>query len=669
MFTLPFLILIAALFARISSFWSNRTSASVSFCFRFFCSRSSHSQPTRCSSALVIMSLRGASAAHSRSASSMAGAAAAAAPYGHSHSGGSARPFHPDTLALLQPHVETTTLIQLLQRINEEEHIPVAERPRRWMEGEETEMATSSSAPLADSGGSSGSDGASVDVHAQLECRRIALRCVAHWAGKPAGFVTAPATPTNASASPAAPSAATAAPSSLPDAALVSLFPAVCASLDVYAREAARSQLWLPLLAANVDAANAMIERTLQLIQGSSASGGAQPPAKSGPAPAAPSPAMASVLTAAQCEELSNCVVQLIGNMHRCMVWGTPLALQPQLATAATAPAAAVAAAAAAATAASSVTSGPMAIPATAKMQRSGSKDALTPRSVIAPPSLSPPQHQPGALDPSGAAGGRFISSTSSLFSPSASSTLLNADWLQLQSRFPLTDGTEQSDSTGATTPRIGFGSAAAVTESEADAERYQSRVHGLRPTRPSAVTSALAGRHCLPAAASAASSSPFAALSLSSESHSSRSAAHAHVHAPRDFRASAAEKVRVHALQCVHTVARLAPKLFHQHWSPFIPTDVAAALSRGPPRAGREASLVTVLLHDPAYKVRALAAQCLAASIVDSPLTRWTGAMADSKGAAGAGAGAARIRKNREGGEMSEWALHCSARTHIARQ
>lgn len=297
-------------------------------------------------------------------------------------------------------------------------------------------------------------------------------------------------------------------------------------------------------------------------------------------------------------------------------------------------------------------------------MQRSGSKDALTSRSVIAPPSLSPPQPRPGTLDPSGAAGGRFISSTSSLFSPSASSALLNADWLQLQSRFPLTDGTEQSDSTGATTPRTGFGAAAAGAESEGDAERYQSRVHGLRPTRPSAVAAALAGRHCPPAAAAAAApSSPFAALSLASDPHSSRG----HVH--RDYRASVAEKVRVHALQCVHTVARLAPKLLHQHWSSFVPTDAAAAVSRAPPRAGREASLVSVLLHDPAYKVRALAAQCLAAIIADSPLTRWTGAMADAKGpaGAGAGAGAARIR-NKDGGGMSQCSARAHAHTHAQR-
>lgn len=96
-----------------------------------------------------------------------------------------------------------------------------------------------------------------------------------------------------------------------------------------------------------------------------------------------------------------------------------------------------------------------------------------------------------------------------------------------------------------------------------------------------------------------------------------------------------AAEKVRAQGLQCVLNMARFAPKLFHQHWSPLLPSDAQAALSSRP-FAGP--SLLTVALHDPSPKVRALAAACLTAALPDSPLSRWSGGVgtvdADARGA-----------------------------------
>jgi hypothetical protein len=81
--------------------------------------------------------------------------------------------------------------------------------------------------------------------------------------------------------------------------------------------------------------------------------------------------------------------------------------------------------------------------------------------------------------------------------------------------------------------------------------------------------------------------------------------------------------KVRSYALSCLQSIARHAPRLFYQHWTPFMPSDATSALSARPFSG---ASLITVLLHDPAPKVRTLAATTLAAMLDGSPLAKWVG-------------------------------------------
>lgn len=363
-------------------------------------------------------------------------------------------------------------------------------------------------------------------------------------------------------------------PFTVPNSSLAALFPVLCQSFELFYRESARTIAYVPLLSACLKTLSCLIDDVVRVVYADDAHD---------------TDDGAELLTSAQRSALLNALVAFIGGLHKCIAWGTPFVLQPgHIAPHAREPT-------------------PRSRPHAAAHThvRSGSN---TPRSVIAPPSLSTTTATPAD---------GFLSGAGSLFSPTASFALLNSDhWNTALSRVSIHD----HPATATDAPPSERTDLNAIAPSDT----YQSRVRGPKPTRPSAVNLALS-RHSTPPPTEGA---PYK-LSY----------------------AAASEKVRSYCLQCVHAIARSAPKLFHASWLPFLPTDSQSALSARP-FAGP--SLLTVMLHDPSSKVRALAAQCLATMLVDSPLTRWTGAI-NEIGAAGGAAAATRIRKNREGKDKSQ--------------
>jgi len=404
-------------------------------------------------------------------------------------------------------------------------------------------------------------------LYIELEYRRIAMQCLAHLAGRTSSVssMTAASSASSSSFS----------PTPHPDPEYLLFFPPLVHALDVYYRESSRSNAWIALLDACIKTAAAMLEDVTTALFGGSQQQGRQS-SKVAPTPTS--------LSASQAADLNSALVSFISSLHKCICWGTPLVIQSDH----------IASHANHTAASSSLSSKPK-------------KDQLTPRAPIAPPSLSP-STSTRDLSNTGSAN-RYITSPGALFSPNtvSFSLLTNEHWHSLHNRYALLatvgdgggggSGSEQSD-----TGRMNGWTSA----NDSDGDTYQSRVRGPKPTRPSAVAAALAAT---------AAGLPLSLSSSASSSESARRLAHA----------TAAEKIRCHALQAFLALARLAPRFLHQHWAPYVPTDAASALSSRP-FAGP--SLVTLLLHDPAPRVRTLAAQCLAAGLVDSPLTRWSGAI-----------------------------------------
>ncbi|KIY95539.1 hypothetical protein MNEG_12422 [Monoraphidium neglectum] len=106
----------------------------------------------------------------------------------------------------------------------------------------------------------------------------------------------------------------------------------------------------------------------------------------------------------------------------------------------------------------------------------------------------------------------------------------------------------------------------------------------------------------------------------------------------------AAALRVRLAALLLLQAMAQADPPALHPHWPSILPASAAGA-----PLAPRPLSphLLTVLLHDPSPRVRALAA-AVAAALLQGPQARALLAVAEARGAPVGGAGGGGVSAGR---------------------
>jgi len=379
------------------------------------------------------------------------------------------------------------------------------------------------------------------------------------------------------------------------------LFSDIVSWLDAYMlsgmheRDTTLRSSWHALLSTCLDTIAAMLE---DVLRATAVANGTASKADTALAASAQPAALISQLQAA---ELSNTLVQLIGHVHRCSCWGTLYGWKGNQSAAT-----------------------PAAI------------NTSTANAVSVLRSAHPPAASPG------------VPAASIAASPDQS-----GGWLGLGGLLQQSDSWAQVQA--AAESRV---QAQSQAVEETERQQYQSRVRGPRPSKPSAVNQAIALSRSTQQAPS-----PVSPLQPQRPSVVSDNAAHLprphspaiggggrrHSGAPLNALSAAqlllqqqqvlSEQIRLHALQALLQLARLSPRLLHQHaWSTLIPISSRDAISPRPVAATSSgssgssgfvgpggATLITFLLHDPSPKLRGIAAQVLAAVILDSPLTHWT--------------------------------------------